>query len=497
MRTHPIAVKSSGQFGICCADNGDFLRLSCLAASARYNAFPLSVLAKRMRDLTQGPLRRHLFATAAPIAAGMLFQTLYYLVDLYFVGRLGDDELAGVSTAGNIMFLFMALTQVLTVGTVSLISHASGRKDKAQAGLLFNQSLALSAVFLLITLIAGLLLAPVYMSLVTNDETTTHFGLIYLYWYVPGMALQFALVSMGGALRGTGIVKPTMNIQALSVIVNIILSPVLIAGWGTGKPMGVAGAALASTISILVGVILLALYFVRSERFIRFDPKQWRPRWSVIRSMLTVGIPAGGEFAIMFVLMSVNYWVISGFGVDAQAGFGIGTRIMQFFFLPGMAIAFAVAPIIGQNVGADQKQRVRQTFHLACIQISLIMLFLSALCYWQSERLSAVFSTDAQVIAYSSVFLQIIIWNFITSGLIFTCSGLFQGLGNTLPVLISSATRLLTFMLPSIWMAGQPWFQYQHVWYLSVVTVAFQCLVSLLLARAQLHRLHAGGLRQP
>ncbi len=108
-----------------------------------------------MNDLTQGPVSRQVLAMAAPIAIGMVFQTLYFLIDLYFVGRLGDDAIAGVSTAGNITFVVMALTQVLAVGTVALVSQAVGRRDLADANLVFNQSLALAAIVGVTALVAG------------------------------------------------------------------------------------------------------------------------------------------------------------------------------------------------------------------------------------------------------------------------------------------------------------------------------------------------------
>ncbi|MGD2116433.1 MAG: MATE family efflux transporter, partial [Acidobacteriota bacterium] len=95
-----------------------------------------------MRDLTEGSIPKHLLRLAAPIAAGMMFQTLYYLVDLYFVSRLGEAAVAGVSTAGNLQFVVIALTQVLGVGTMTLIAHAVGRRDRDDANLVFNQSLA-------------------------------------------------------------------------------------------------------------------------------------------------------------------------------------------------------------------------------------------------------------------------------------------------------------------------------------------------------------------
>src|SRR5262249_50784584 len=174
--------------------------------------------------------------------------------------------------------------------------------------------------------------------------------------------LQFPLAALGSALRGTGIVKPTMTVQMLSVIVNAILAPVLIAGWGTGHPLGTAGAGLASTIAVTIGLVLLWGYFARLEHYVGFARALWRPRGAIIRRILNVGLPAGGEFFVMFIILAVIYWVIRPFGPAAQAGFGIGGRVMQALFLPAMAVAFAIAPVAGQNFGARQFERVRETF---------------------------------------------------------------------------------------------------------------------------------------
>ena len=218
-----------------------------------------------MKDLTQGSVGGHLIAMAIPMAAGMIFQTLYYFVDLYFVAQLGDAAVAGVSAAGNAMFVILALTQVLGVGTVALIAHAVGRKDQADANLIFNQSLLLAAICGALTLVLGYPLARPYVATVGADDATVHAGVTYLYWFIPGLALQFAMVAMGSALRATGIVKPTMIVSAVTVLLNAALAPVLIAGWGTGRALGVAGAGLASTISSVAGVVLLWWYFTRLE----------------------------------------------------------------------------------------------------------------------------------------------------------------------------------------------------------------------------------------
>src|SRR5688572_11193182 len=275
-----------------------------------------------MKDLTKGSVSSHLIAMAVPMAAGMIFQTLYFFVDLYFVAKLGDAAVAGVSTAGNAMFIIMAMTQVLGVGTVALIAHAVGRKDQADANLVFNQSLLLAALCGVLTLVLGYAGSLAYVRSIAADEATIQAGITYLYWFLPGMALQFALVSMGSALRGTGIVQPTMVVQVVTVVLNIIFAPIFIAGWGTGIAMGVAGAGLASTIAIVIAVGLLGVYFFRLEKYVGFHHEMWKPRLDSWKRMLAIGLPAGGEFLLLFVFMGVIYWCIRDFGAVAQAGFG-------------------------------------------------------------------------------------------------------------------------------------------------------------------------------
>jgi len=436
-----------------------------------------------MRDLTQGPIPGHLVAMAAPIAAGMLAQTLYFLIDLYFVAQLGDAALAGVGAAGIAMFVVMALTQTLGVGTMALVSQAVGRKDPADADVVFNQSLSLALFCTAATIVGGYALAGCYMRVVGADAATVDAGVTYLWWFMPGLALQYVNIVMMSGLRGTGVVQPTMVVQIVTVLLNAVLAPVLIAGWLTGRPMGVAGAGLASTISVAAGSLLLWVYFSRLEKYVHIRPATWRPQPAVWGRMVNIGLPAGGEFGFMFLYMAVIYWVIRDFGAAAQAGFGLGTRLMQSVFLPAMAIAFATGPIAGQNYGARQFGRVRETFGAAAKISVAVMIVLTLLCQMRPEWLVVGFTKDPEVIEVASHFLRLISWNFAASGLIFTCSGIFQGLGHTWPALASTASRIVTFMLPALWLSTVPGHRIDHVWMLSVASVWTQAAISLVLLR--------------
>ncbi len=445
-----------------------------------------------MQDLTTGSIPRHVVRMAMPIGISMLFQAMYVLIDLYFVSGYGDKAVAGVAAAGNVAFIVMALTQMLGVGTVALIAQAVGRKDRDDANLVFNQSLLLAVLCAAATLAIGYGLADFYMHHLGADATTAAAGEAYLRWYLPGLALQFAIIAMGSALRGTGIIMPGMIVQMATVVINALLAPVLIAGWITGKPLGVAGAGMATSIAVAAGVAMLLVYFLRMEKYVGFDRSQMHARIAVWKRILAIGLPAGGEFALMFVIIGVVYWIIHDFGSVAWAGYGIGSRVMQSIFLPAMAVAFATAPIAGQNVGAGYHDRVRETFRSAALMSSLLMLVLTLVCQWRPEWFIQWFlhgnPDDPAVLAVGSQFLRIISWNFVAQGLIFTCSGIFQAMGNTIPSLLSSASRVFTFALPGIALSMRPGFELKQLWYLSVATVALQALTSLLLLRGQFQR---------
>jgi MATE family, multidrug efflux pump len=441
-----------------------------------------------LKDLTQGSVTKHILQLSIFMAVTMVFQTLYYLVDLYFVSRLGREAIAGVGLAGNLMMVILALTQMLGVGTTTLISHAAGQKDQSRARLVFNQSFVLSLLIGVAVVVLGYLCRGPYTRWLGADPETAKAGGAYLLWFVPALGLQFPLVSMGAALRGTGIVKPTMIVQVLTVLLNIVLAPVLIAGWITHRPLGVAGAALATLIALFFGVLAITVYFLKLESYVSFNPSQWLPKAQIWKRMLNIGLPAGGEFVFMSIYIGLVYWIIRDLGAAAQAGFGIGIRVMQSIFLPVIAISFAASPVAGQNFGARMAGRVRQTFYSAAWICSGAMLVLSLLCHLSPEALIRFFSREPQVVAFGAEYLRIISWNFVAVGLTFTSSAMFQALGNTWPSLGSSAMRLLIFAVPAALLARQPGFTIREVWYLSVATVTIQAVVNLVLLNREFGR---------
>jgi putative MATE family efflux protein len=418
----------------------------------------------------------------------MVFQTLYFLVDLYFVGRLGRAAVAAVSVSGNLTFFVLAATQMLGVGTTALIAQAVGRRDREQARLLFNQSQALSLLVGALFAVVALALRDRYAAALSADAETARLVSQYLAWFIPAMGLQFALVATSAALRGTGNFKPGMIIQSVTVLINMALAPLLIFGWGPLPPMGVGGAAFASLVAVAIGVVWLTAYVVRTEEYLKIVVRDFRPQLALWGRMLRIGLPAGAEFALMGVYMAVVYTVSQPFGAAGQAGFGIGLRVVQAGFMPVVAMGFAVSPVAGQNFGARLGDRVRETFRVGAWMASGFMLVLMLLCQLVPESLIGAFSADPQVRAVGGEYLRITSFNFVAAGIVFVSSSMFQALGNTLPPLASSLLRLLVVAVPTYLLARLPGFQLRWIWYLSVLSSLAQMTSSLLLLRREFRR---------
>ena len=441
-----------------------------------------------MQDLTRGSIAGHLFKTTSFMLVTMVFQTLYFLVDLFWVGRLGKEAVAGVGVAGNVMFIVLALTQMIGVGTTTLVSHAAGSKDHDRALLVFNQAIVFAAAAGAAFFVLAMALRDAYANGLSADAATARLAAEYLLWFVPAMALQFPMIVMASSLRGTGNFKPGMIVQTATVLINIVLAPVLIFGWGTGRPMGVAGAAFASLVAVAVGTAWFTLYFRPRDAYLRFVPADWKPKPDLWGHIFRIGLPSGAEFALMGVYLLFIYVIARPFGAAAQAGFGIGMRLLQAGFMPMVALGIAVAPVAGQNFGARQGERVKETFRTAMTWALVGMSLFVIACQLAPAAMMRVFSDDPQVIAVGVDYLKIISWSFIGSGVVFVSSSMFQAMGNTIPSLVSSLIRILLVVVPALVLSKLPGFSLHVLWLVAATSIVIQMGVSLLLLRREFGR---------
>ena len=438
-----------------------------------------------MKDLTQGSITRHILSMAAPVALSAVTQTAYQLVSLYYVAGLGAAATAGVNAAANVVFVVAALTQVLGVGTVGRIAHAIGRKDREEANAIFNQALSLSvgaSIAMALVLYASML--P-YLRLVAADESTIVAGWIYIAWALPGHALALPMAVYSAALRAAGVVLPTVCIYGITVIVNTILAPILITGWGTGMALGVVGAGVATTCSATLGIILFAVYFHRADVYLSVRTTMMRPQSKYWRDLLKLGVPAGSDFVFTFLGTAVTYYAISAFGVAAQAGFSIGLRVLQTAAIPGLSIAFAAGPIAGQSFGARKGDRVLETFRRAVLLGVVIMAAITLVLRSQIVFLVEFFKADAAAAGVAAVYLSLMSWTLAAQALVYTCKTMFQGLGSTVPAFVSSMVCFIAFSVSALWVSRLPGFDVEEIWNLSIASVVLQAILSLFLLRRE------------
>jgi putative MATE family efflux protein len=441
-----------------------------------------------MKNLSEGSIPGHVASMSLQMFVGMAVQVAYFVTDLKFVSMLGNEVAAGFSIAGNLWFFVLALTQILNVGTAALVSHAVGAQQHERANLVFNQSLMLSVFMGLFVLVLLYSVAHPYMHVEAADAVVAQAGIDYLMGVTPGLGIQFLMISLFATLRGTGIVKPTMIIQFITVGLNILLAAILTTGWLTGRPFGAFGAGIATTIATIAGVIISAYYFHTHEKYVSFHREQMKPVAEVWKRLFFIGLPIGLEFAFMSFVMIVMYKVIARFGADAQAGLAEGQGALRFIMLPAMSIAFAAAPIAGQNFGARKPERVRETFRWTVALSVVAMLAITVFCQFGSHLLMHIFTHEPTVVAIGATMLMITSWNFAANGIVFSCSSMFQGLGNTWPTIGSSVIRVFIFIVPVLWLAQQPQFRLEHVWYLGVASMFLQAIVSLTLVRREFRR---------
>lgn len=440
-----------------------------------------------MQDLTTGSITRHLLKTMSFMLLMMVFQTLYVLIDLYWVGRLGTAAVAAVGIAGNLMFMVLALTQMLSVGTTTVVSHAMGRRDPAAARLAFNQSLSLGALLGAVFLSLAMVLRVRYATGQSAGADTAALAATYLLWFIPAMALQFPLVSMSAALRGVGNFKLGVAVGVATIVINIVVAPVLIFGWLGAPALGISGAAIASLLALVVGNAWLALHF-RKDKLLSFAKTDLSPRLGEWKRMLAIGLPSGFEFSMMALYLFIVYSVTKPFGAAAQAGFGIGMRVMQSGFMPVVALGMAVAPIAGQNFGAKLGDRVRHTFRDGALLAAVMMVLLFAICHLVPTVLIRGFTKDAGAIAVGEEYLRIISWSFFGSGVVFVTGSMFQAMGNTTPSVFMSLVRIVVVAIPVVVLSRAPGFHLTTIWQLSVMSIYAQLALAIVLLRREFRK---------
>jgi len=438
-------------------------------------------------DLTEGPIFKNLIRLAVPVVVSMVLFTVYLMADLYFVGRLGPDAVAALSISGNAFFIHLGFSTILGTGGMALIAQAFGRKDHAHAMEVFKQSVLLALIVGAIEATTGLMIAPAYIKFFGGTGKSLEWGIQYFQIFVISFFFMILLYTVGNCYRGMGNTKTPMIIMVQANLMNIVLDPVLIFGWLGLPALGVRGAALASVISQIYALAIYGyLIFVKGAHF-NIEGK-WQLNLEIIRKSLIIGVPSGLNHFLLAANLLITYRVISEYGTAALASVGIGFRILQAIYIPVIAVASAMAAIVGQNFGANKYERITGTFARAWWISTIFMVCCTAVCRAFPKRLIAIFSNDPSVIQFGVIYLEIFSLGLAMVGTIMIVSAVFQGLGKTYPSLVGAALDNalfagLVFTLPVYFSWG-----IQSIWWIKVTTAVIETAVIAIWLKGELQR---------
>jgi putative MATE family efflux protein len=438
-------------------------------------------------DMTTGSIRGHLLRMTGFILLPMIGQVLYGLIDAYWVGWLGRQALAAVMIASVPMLAVTALTQLLAVGTGTLVAQAVGRQDGAAVCSWFSQSQLAALVLGALTAMVLVTLRVPYSLSQTDDAWTARLVESFLVWFIPALVMQFPIAVLNSALRGIGDVRSPSLIQLGMLLINIVLAPVLMFGWATGMRLGVPGAALATLIAAAVGAAFLS-YVACHRHLFASGGLAWRPRLEAWRQIIVIGSPSAVEAALIACNFAFVIALLRPLGPAQQAAFGLGMRLLQAAMIPLGAMFLAVSATVGQNYGARLPVRIRETFS-AALTMGLAVATVFVLLYHVGPRaLLRLFSTDSAVVDAGEDFLTLTSWNLLASAGIFACAGVFAGLGNTLPSLVGSAIRIGLFVITSLCLSRLGGFSPHWLWLLYVLATFVQLIAVLLFAQREMAR---------
>ncbi len=401
-------------------------------------------------DTTKGDLRKHLWFLSWPIMINNLFQVFYNMADTFWVGRLENstEALAAVTVTFSVVFLLVSLAAGLGVGSATLAAQYYGAGEYKKVDEVTYTSIIVIALVALVFIVPGIIFYKQIFQLLQTPLHIVPIAREYFTIIMVGMVFMFLFFIMGGILRGVGDTTTPMVAGVLSGIVNIIIDPILIFGWGIIPELGVAGAAYATVFSRIFASAYIFYVVYRGKTFLRLNLKNFKVDLSITKQLFKIGIPS----SISQVVVSLGNTVIMGrvnmFGDVAAAVHGIGSRLQSLLFMPTLGLAEAANSIVGQNLGSNKKERAYQCGKYAMKSVFIILLILGVALAVFPEPFFRLFSKDIEVIEMGRYYIYGIPLFFAFVGCRIIMSNVFQGAGAATFTMWLSLICLWGFRVP-------------------------------------------------
>ena len=394
-----------------------------------------------------------LWSLAIPIMFGMGIQTLYNLVDMLFIGRLGGNAITGIAFNMPLFFLVLGLTMGLGTGVTAAIARFIGEENKKQADNCAEHAVFIAFIISITLSSVGLLFGKDILSLFGASGEILNLGWEYLHVMCVGMPFMIFSGFFRSILAGEGDMKFPMMVAGLGTILNIILDPIFIfelESFGNiGFGLGISGAAMATVISqAIVFIVFIFMLFFKNHSYITFNLNAFSFSSDIILDIIKIGLPASLSMIVMAVGQGVFNKILVHISVETVAAYQVAGRLDMLVFLPIFSIAASLTTLIGMFYGAKEYEALRFTIRYGIVSALIITIFSSVMVYIFADQVVRFFTEDESIVIIAVNFLQIFAfaYPFIAVGI--TTGRVLQGLGKGLPVLVITIVRVLGVSAP-------------------------------------------------
>lgn len=382
-------------------------------------------------DYTQIGLGRAIFLLAVPMILELVMESAFAIADIYFVGKLGPSAVATVGLTETYLFLLYSIGIGLAMGVTAIIARRIGEKKKEEAGTAAIQSIFLAFLSALPFAFAGIFFSKELLALMGADAWSIEYGYRYTQWMLGGNAVIMFLFVINAIFRGAGDASMAMRVLWVANIINILLDPLLIFGWGPVPAMGIEGAAIATNIGRGVGVIMQLWILFNGAKHIQARLSQLYWDSQTILNIVKTSLGGVGQMIVGMTSWIFLMRILSDVGSEAVAGATIALRIMMFTLMPAWGMSNAAATLVGQNLGAKNPDRAESAVWKIGFYNMIFLVAVSVVYFFYNDSLMRIFSSDERVIAIGAEWLRILSYSYFVYGWWMVSGSAFNGAGDT------------------------------------------------------------------
>ena len=401
------------------------------------------------QEYTTGSIRKAVILLAIPMMLEMSMESVFALVDIFFVSHLGKHATSTVGLTESVITIVYSLAIGVSMAATAMVARRVGEKNITAASKAGMQSIFISLAITFIISIPGFIYAADILRLMGAEEAAIAIGKNYTRIIMAGSMVIMLLFLINGIFRGAGDAMMAMKSLWLANICNIILCPLLIRGLRPIPAFGLPGAAMATTLGRSIGVCYQLYHLFNGKRLVRFTIKHLAPDWTIIRSLIAIAWPA----TLQFLIGSGSWIVLASLVVqtghsDASAGYQIAIRIVIFFILPAWGMSNAAATLVGQNLGAQKPQRAEESVIKTATYNALFMGFVSLILFAFAKYIISFFTKEATVAYYAILAVRIVSAGYLFYGVGMVMANAFNGAGDTRTPTVINLFGFWFFQIP-------------------------------------------------